>query len=169
MKKLILGIISVIVIAAVAYGTIRLLDMNSAKNPLKEAATNRSKSVEPTNTPTPKSTSTGSLTTDTTIKNDLSHINAQMEAYAADHLGKYPTTGSETLLFEKDYIADIINPVTKKPYSISEVASSGFTKIVYKTGYQCVDQTDMKISSSSRRYALQITLSSGKNYCVDNS
>src|SRR5664279_2954252 len=157
MKKLIVIIVTVILVPAVAYGTIRIL---SSIAPVKDMAQQAEAATDalPVDPTVIKPSSTGNADTDLQIKNNLSRITTALVAYASNNRGKYPTTDAEKIAFGPNYLTPerMTDPVTGKSYTIAADTSGTFTNVVYMPGYECVSDGSLKISTSSRRFAVQI-------------
>jgi prepilin-type N-terminal cleavage/methylation domain-containing protein len=93
---------------------------------------------------------------DTTRKNDQDRIAANLEQFASNHGGDYPTTGA----LPASVIGSITNP------------SGG--SYIYGTGtpnadqYKYVKGTSCDGTSGTRYYSLTFGLESGDQVCVDN-
>lgn len=170
MKKLILIIVSIVAVAGIAYGTATAMSTLMPDTPKTTSInTETMPHNEPDITVDTPAEPVVDMAADTEIKNNLSQIATALTNYAANNRGKYPTTGDETIAFENNYLTNVsVDPVTKKKYSISAAAGSDFTKVTYQVGYVCSDDDSLVVASSNRSFAIQLPLTSGKNYCVDN-
>lgn len=178
MKKLILVIVSIIAIAGTAYGTALAMKMAEPPSPL--ATSVNTDTMPDTNEPTvtaqvaPDSSSDTDKTAsdaaiDTQIKHNLNQIAASLSNYAANNRGAYPTSGSETITFENNYLNNLdVDPITKKKYSISAAAGDDFAKVDYRVGYTCAADGTLVAGTSSRQFGLVTALTSGKMFCVND-
>lgn len=177
MKKFVIILIILITISAIAYGSARLISAimpvfvpGSPVGTVTKATGNVSAQVVNPSVPTTqKSASNESIGPDDKIKANMQRIAAQLSSYAVSNNGALPAaTASATQQFNTHYINNILHPVTKKPYTLSLTATGNPENVVYKIGYPCTDLAGTK-PASSRIFAIQIVLASGKNYCTDNS
>lgn len=107
---------------------------------------------------------------DEAVKTNMANISAQLETYASNNRGSYPTTATEIEMFDKEYISDVVNPFTKKAYTLGQGSSSEKTQLSYHLSRSCsIDGVTDQANENPRRYALSTTLPSGKTYCLDNA
>ncbi|MEO5950090.1 MAG: hypothetical protein ABIQ04_01435 [Candidatus Saccharimonadales bacterium] len=171
MKKLIIISVSIVAIPLIAFGTIKALDLLAPHSPLVDDSSNTVAEMKPADSTSPPKTqpTVQNAATDTIIQSDMKRITTLLESYSSDNNGKYPATEAEIATFQNKYMEGLAYPVTHKPYTLSSVVSDGFTSVIYRRGYICVGDRDVQLSTNSRQFALQIPLTSGKDYCADNS
>lgn len=173
MKKLILVIVTVLAVALTAYGTAfgmsKLMPHTPQSTSVDTQTMPETSPVTAQETPTQPNETIANHATDTRIKSNVSMIAANLESYAANNNGSYPSTGAQTISFENEYLKDMTDPITQKPYSISSAAGDGFTKVDYRVGYICGPDASLVAATTSRQFGLVVTLTSGKPYCADNS
>lgn len=103
---------------------------------------------------------------DSTVKNDLQRILAELNSYAADNNGQFPTNTEEIMLFEQRYLAELAaHPTSELPYSLDETREGAYEYVVYRQG-TCSEDGTIEEASSRRQIVLQIELPSGKTYCT---
>ena len=103
---------------------------------------------------------------DNIVRNDMNRIMVELNNYAADNNGRYPTDPSEFEAFEQDYLTQLDNhPVSDLPYSIDEAKADTHEYITYANGV-CADDNTIRPADNPRQIALAAELPSGQRYCI---
>jgi len=109
---------------------------------------------------------------DTARKNDIGRAMAQLENYASNHNGNYPSN-AQFSGFKDDFLggdAKFADP-SKGTYSVSASApGTGLGRLQYKVNGKCNPATNAIVTGSgTRSIAMAIKLEQGGLYCQDNN
>lgn len=113
---------------------------------------------------------------DTQRRSDLGRFLAQLEQYAANRNGTYPTTAQANATgatgFKQQYMKSntggFNDPSTGTAYTISGAAPTAAGQIQYNTNSQCDASGDFSSGGGTRSVAAVIFLEGGGTYCQDN-
>ncbi len=105
---------------------------------------------------------------DTQRRNDVGRMMSQLEQYASNNNGAYPTSG-QVNDFIGDYMDDFNDPTTGEEYNVAFGAAEpdGEGDISYNTDAVC-DGSDIDDGDGDRNVAVAVFLESGGAYCQDN-
>lgn len=105
---------------------------------------------------------------DNAVRNHLSQIMVELNNYAANNNGRFPSDAAEFDGFE-NYLSTLDpHPVSELPYTINPDKSETHEVVSYGFG-QCGEDGFMQSQETTRRVAISKQLPGGETYCVDNS
>ncbi len=108
---------------------------------------------------------------DTARKNDVGRAIAQLEGYASNHNGDYPSTIDATFITE--YLDGKFKDPGAGSYSISTTAitdASAEGAMQYAKGGKCNDDSTVTVTPTNTRHvSVSVKLEQGVAYCQDNN
>lgn len=111
---------------------------------------------------------------DTQRRSDAGRVLSELENYASNNNGVYPTTQAQLDSFKNDYLGsiEVKDPKTGNTYTLTlELANSSAVttegEMSYSTSAKCNGQL-MTSTSSARDVAIVVKIENGGTYCQDN-